>query len=898
LDTAAVLAKFDSNAETGLPSAVIANRQAKYGRNQFDEQEAESILSKIIHNLKDVTTIILIIAALLSLLMGIFQGHGFVEFIVITGIIILNMALAISQERSAEKSLAALKDLNSPTTLVLRDSLVLEVDSTELVPGDVVQLQAGNLVSADARLLDSTDLAVDESSLTGESEPTEKSAQAVLEGKVAVADQTNMVFSGCLVTGGRAKAIVTATGMFTQMGHIAGYLNNAQRLTTPLQNRINNIGRVISSVAVIAALTLFLVGYLQGDDLWYMVFVAISLAVAAVPETLALIVTLSLAHGVTEMVKKNALIRKLPAVETLGSTSVICTDKTGTLTQNRMTIKRLWIEGADPFAAESDFTANQMAFIERYALSAHATDEAQPDGTVKVIGSPTEAAVIHLLLDKGGSKSALETKFPQVAEIAFSSERKMSTSIHQHPAGGFLVLTIGAFDHVPFAAPSPNVYPDLLPNDAIRKATNRRHRHHDAFANDSLRIFALGSKRVDTLPPEDRLGELEQDLDFEGIVGIIDPPRPEVAMAIAKARKAGIRTVMITGDHAVTAAAIGREIGLLALGDQAMTGLELSEMSDDDLIDNVTQYSVYARVSPEDKIRIVEAWQEHDEVVAMTGDGVNDAPALKAADVGVAMGVAGTEVAKSAADVILTDDNYSTIVEAVHKGRGVFSNIRKTVYFLLVCNFSEIVLMLGAQLFAWGMPLTPIMLLLINVLGDGIPGISLAREKSDPRIMRRTPIGRNESLFQGLHFVIIKQIIAFVAVGWVAFLLGANVVLSSTHPPSEKLGQTMCFLVVGWTSILHIYTVRSRRSIFRRTLLDNPRLSYSALSMIALFGLFVLIGPVGVHFGLTTLGLDHWLIVIGLSVIPTITAELGKFFMNRSETRLYASRLVHHADHE
>ena len=878
-----LLAELDSDMAAGIKSNSIPERQRKYGRNKFDEQKGESLVKKVLHNLRDVSTIILLFAAVLSLVMGIHHGEGFIEFIVILGIVVLNMVLAITQERSAEKSLDALKSLNSPTCLVLRDERQQEIDSADIVPGDIILLKTGDLISADVRLLESNNFAVDESILTGESEPSEKNAEAELEGRVAVADQSNMAFSGCLVTAGNAKALAVAIGMQTQMGTIAGYLNNAQKLKTPLQNRLDRIGKIISLIAVASAFVMFGIGFLRGENLWEMIFVAVSLAVAAVPETLSLIVTLSLTHGVTEMVKKNALIRKLPAVETLGSTSVICTDKTGTLTQNRMTIKRLWQEGADPFDDEAEFSSGQMSLLHKFALVSNAVSEEQTDGSVRIIGDPTETAILRLLGANGSDKSKLEQKYPRVAEISFSSARKMMTTVHKAPSGGYIVLTKGAFDRVPFAKMTKNTL-------------QTRHAVHDEFAHDALRVIALGSKHIDELPNEEQLAELESELYFEGIIGIIDPPRPECAKAIATARKAGIRTVMITGDHAATASAIAHQIGLISEGDRILTGLELSEMSDEELVENVADYSVYARVSPEDKIRIVEAWQEHDEVVAMTGDGVNDAPALKAADVGVSMGIAGTEVAKSASDMVLTDDNFSTIVDAVHRGREVFSNIKKTVYFLLVCNFSEIIIMLGAVLIGWQIPLTPIMLLLINVVGDGIPGLQLAREKSDPRIMQRHPIGRAESLFDGLQFVIVTQIIAFVAVTWIGYYLGNFVVLSQTHLPSHAIGQTLSFLIVGWTSILHIFTVRSRQSVFNSRLRDNPKLGVSAAAMIGFFALLVIVPPLANIIGVTALGLKHWGIAIGLSIVPTIVAEIGKIIRNRSEKRQYKNRLVHHVN--
>ncbi|MCL2747858.1 MAG: HAD-IC family P-type ATPase, partial [Oscillospiraceae bacterium] len=592
-----MLAEFETHADKGIQSASVAERQGKHGKNQYDEQKSEGIGKKILHNLRDVTTIILLLAAVLSFFMGIYHDEGFIEFFVIMGIVALNMVLAISQERSAEKSLAALQNLNSPHSLVVRDGIQKEIDSADLLPGDILLLRAGDMISADARLLESTDLAVDESALTGESMPSEKDAGAELSGKVAIADQSNMVFSGCLVTAGRARALVAAIGMDTQMGLIAGYLNNAQKLKTPLQTRIDKIGKVISAVAIASAIVMFALGFLRGADAVDMIFVAVSLAVAAVPETLALIVTLSLSHGVTEMVKKNALIRKLPAVETLGGTSIICTDKTGTLTQNRMTVRRLWREGGDAFDAGDAFTQEQMDFAHKFALVVNASAETQPDGTVNVTGSPTEAAIVRLLLSHKGDKGQWEKRYPRAAAIAFSSERKMSTTIHRDPAGGYLVLTCGAYDRVPFQQVS-------------RERQGKRDAVHDTFAHESYRIFALGSRHIDVFPEKDRLGDVEAQLTFEGIVGIIDPPRPECAGAIATARNAGIRTVMITGDHAVTAGAIARQIGLMPEGGRVLTGLELSAMGDEELIENVAQYSVYARVSPEDKIRIVEAWQE------------------------------------------------------------------------------------------------------------------------------------------------------------------------------------------------------------------------------------------------------------------------------------------------
>lgn len=878
------LQEFGSNAQTGLTGPQVQQLRQKYGGNEYDKQKGESIGKMILGQFKDISNIILLLAAILSLALAIREGHGYIEPIVIFAIILMNMILAITQERSAEKALDALQSLNSPQCLVMRDGAQVQIDTMEVVPGDIIVLKTGDMVPADARLLESVDLTVDESSLTGESEPSEKSAEALLQGKTSVGDQENMVFSGCLVTAGRATAVVCSTGMQTQMGKIAGYLNNTQKIQTPLQNRLNKIGKIISSIAVVSGIVLFAVGTLQGEDFWSMMLLAVSLAVAAVPETLSLIVTLSLAQGVKNMVQKNALIRKLPAVETLGNTSVICSDKTGTLTQNRMSVKRLWVPNSSPFKPGADFDDAQLTFLGQLALCSNAVPQQDEDGKLRILGDPTESAIIRLLMEKNINKTELEAEYPRVGEIPFSSSRKMMTTVHKKPEGGYLVLTKGALDRLPCKS-------------GMQQLSVQIRDVHNTFTKDALRVIALAAKHVDSLPPQEELNILERDLDFVGIIGLIDPPRPEAAAAIATAKKAGIRTVMITGDHAKTAGAIARELGILGENDKVLTGHELGEMDDETLCENIRDYSVYARVSPEDKIRIVEAWQENGEVVSMTGDGVNDAPALKAADVGVAMGQAGTEVAKSASDMVLTDDNFATIVDAVHEGRNVFSNIRKTIYFLLVCNLSEIIIMLGAQLIGWGVPITPVMLLLINVIGDGIPGLQLAREKSDPRIMDRKPIGREESFFGGgLMSAIVQQTIIFSLVTWVAYYLGAFVNLSASVPASHAAGQAITFLVLGWTSILHIFTVRSRKSIFKRTLKDNPPLVISALAMLALFALLVAFAPLGSIFGLAPIGGVHWLIAIGLSLVPTIVAELFKFWNNHTTKRFYKRRMVRHQE--
>lgn len=879
------LQHFNANENTGLSENEAVNRQKTYGKNEFDKLEKTSLIKDILHHLKDISTIILLLAALLSLGMALKDGHGFIEPVVIVSIVILNLVLAITQERSAEKALEALTSLNSPDCIVLRDGVQKEMDTTELVPGDIILLQLGSIVPADARLITSTNLQVDESALTGESEPSEKNADLLLQGTVPLGDQRNMVFSGCHVTSGHGVAVVTGTGMHSEMGKIAGYLNNSQKIKTPLQRRLEKVAKSISMIAIIAAVLLLVIGLLQGESFWSMVTLAATLAVAAVPETLNLIVTLSLSQGVKNMVNKNALIRKLSAVETLGNTSVICSDKTGTLTQNLMTIEKLWLPGEEPFGAEEEFGQKEKELLTRFALASNATVQMENDGTMTIMGNPTEKAIMRLLHEKGLSKQSISEQFRLVGEIPFSSERKMMTIVLEDTSGGYIILTKGALDRLPL-----HKFDERM-EEAVSHV-------HELFAKEALRVLALGIRHVDEMPDMDRPEEIERELTLCGLIGLIDPARPEAAQAVERAKMAGIRTIMITGDHAVTASAIAKNIGILGENEKVLTGQQLKDMSDEELCRDIHHYSVYARVSPEDKIRIVEAWQENGEVVSMTGDGVNDTPALKAADVGVSMGRTGTEVAKSASDMVLTDDNFATIIDAVSEGRNVYSNIRKTIYFLLVCNISEIVIMLVAQLRGWGIPVTPIMLLLVNVLGDGIPGLYLARERSDPRLMDREPIRRDEGFLSGgLLTVIIQQTIACSAVVLIGYYIGTFRVLPGNLGPSQAVGQTVAFLILGWTSILHLFTVRSRKSIFKRTLRDNPPVVYSTMAMIAVFSFLAAVPSVGKIFDLTAIGGYHWLIAAGLSLIPTIVAEIGKFIDNQTnirEIREYRHRVIRH----
>jgi len=904
MDKEAVLKEVDANEKKGLTAGEAEKRKIKFGLNKFAEKKKESLFSQVIRQIKDVAVIILLLAAVLSFVLALRDGHGFIEPIVIISIVIMNVILAVTQERGAERALEALAVLNSPNCFVIRDGSKQEIDTTLVVPGDIIALKTGDLVPADARILDCDSFNVDEASLTGESEPSEKQTGTLTKENAPLGDRINMVFSGCLVVSGHANAVVTSTGMNTQIGKIAGYLNHTKKNKTPLQLRLDKLGKLISSVAILAAFTIFVIGLLQGQEIWHLVMLAVTLAVAAVPETLALIVTLMLTHGVKKMVGKNALIRKLQAVETLGSTSVICSDKTGTLTQNKMTIKRLWVYGGTPTNEQEANSQEQIELLKRFLLASNVTLEKAEDGEEKIIGDPTESAIMRLSINKGLSRQKLNAEYEKVAEIPFSSARKMMTAIFKKQDGRYLVLTKGAFDKIPFKNKTDLNY--------LRELENI----HNSFAEDALRVITLAFKETETLPVNKDgaidLESLEKDLVFEGFIGLIDPPRPEAAAAISRAKKAGVRTIMITGDHAITASAIAKELGIIAAKEGIITGEELAKLSDEEFFDSIEHYSVYARVSPSDKIRIVQAWQNKGAVVSMTGDGVNDAPALKAADVGVSMGINGTEVAKSASDMVLTDDNFSTIVEAVGEGRKVFANIKKLVYFLIVCNISEIVVMIFGQVSGWGVPVTPIMLLIINVLGDGIPGMALAKEQSDTRIMARKPIDREESFFAGgLMEVIIQQTIICSVVVLAAFYVGKFVFIPGMHVPPDvvfnkenppeffhKLGQTMAFLVLGWTSLLHIFVVRSRISVFKRSLKDNPQLPISAGIMFMVLAGLVAIPPIANNLGFVVMDAYHWLIALGISLLPIMVAEYGKFWDNykyyEAERQRVAQRSVDH----
>lgn len=865
-----IIKKVNTNKEQGLTEQDVKKRLAEYGANKFHEVKKESVLKKFLHSLSDFTTIILLVAAAISFYTAIATEHGdYFEGILIIAIVIINAVLAIVQEGNAEKSLAALQDMNKQSSSVLREGKIETIDAEDVVVGDILVLESGSMITADARLVQASQLRVEESALTGESEPIEKNSEYIGKQDASLGDQLNMVFKGCTVANGRGRAVVTAIGMQTEMGKIAELLTDDVTQQTPLQRRLNQLGKRISLIALGAAILVFIIGELQGEPMLEMFMTAVSLAVAAVPETLMVIVTLTLAYGVQNMAKKHAIIRRLPAVETLGTANVICSDKTGTLTQNKMRVRRVWSRGDEVTDTEDAMTDEAMEVLKMASLCTDVIVDKEGDDLV-IQGNPTEAAIVRAVEENYHTKAELEEKYPRIGEIPFDSERKMMTTVHKM-GKKYISVTKGAFDVLLTRFRFGDVEQAAVVNDR--------------FGKRALRVIAVGYAIYDEEPVEITSEILEKNLRLLGLVGMIDPPRRESKGAIARAKKAGIKTVMITGDHVVTAGAIAKELGILSDKSEALTGSELQKMSDEELDSRVKSLSVYARVTPEDKIRIVKSWQRTGSVVAMTGDGVNDAPALKASDVGCAMGITGTDVAQGAADMILTDDNFATIVDAVAQGRAVYRNIRKAVNFLLSCNISEIFIVLIAMLLGWGAPFTAVQLLFVNVVADGLPGFALGKEPAEKGIMDEPPIPRDEGIFaRGLWQKIGINAFVFTVITLFGFYLGANVdSVSYFFAANHEIGQTVAFLILAYSSILHVFNVRSTQSIFRVKLSTNKSLFEMAVLAVIITTVIALLPLTQELFGLVPIGINHWLLVFGLSIVPIFVNEMIKFHYSADE---------------
>ena len=853
-----VLTSLETDPSQGLTGSEAKSRLGKYGPNRLQGTKKKTNLQRFLDQFKDAMILILLAAAAVSFAIACVEGEPkeFFEPLLILVIVVLNAVMGVLQESKAEKALDALKSLSAPHARVIRDGSEMVIDAAELVPGDIIRLEAGDFVPADSRLLQSVSLKCEESSLTGESVPAEKDAQEPVADNAPLGDRTNMVFSGCSVTYGTAVAVVTATGMDTEMGRIAGLLNGEGDTQTPLQRKLAKLGRQLGIMALAACAIIFVVGLMNGIAPLEIFMTAVSLAVSAIPEGLPAIVTVVLSIGVQRMVKRNAIIRSLPAVETLGSASVICSDKTGTLTQNRMTLVKAYTDGG----TLTDVTDQSTSEVKRLLLFGALCC----DGTVRFtdqgeqhIGDPTETAIVLAAHKNGMAQEEISRRFPRLAELPFDSDRKLMTTVNDMD-GRKVVIVKGAFDMM---------VPRCIAGDleSARKIC-------DQMSENALRVLAVGYKVIDALPESPDSDTLENGLTFLGLVGMIDPPRPEAAQAVKLCRRAGIRPVMITGDHVVTASAIAKALGIQEEGDEAITGTQLDAMTDEELDRRVAHIAVYARVSPENKIRIVKAWQRRGQVVSMTGDGVNDAPALKAADIGCAMGITGTDVAKGAADMTLTDDNFATIVDAVREGRGIYANIKKVVGFLLGTNIGEVITVFVAMLLWHKTPLLSMQLLWINLVTDSLPAIALGMEPVEKDIMDQPPRPRDEGLFaHGFGVRIVLQGVMFGLLSLVAYWIGENATGSVAG------GQTLAFMVLALSQVVQAFNMRSAHSLFRIGPFTNRRLNQAALVSILMVAL-VLFTPLATPFGLIRLTGQLYLIGVGLILVPLVVMEIAKAF--------------------
>ncbi len=853
----------------GLTSQEAAARLEKHGPNRLQEAKKITNLQRFLQQLKDPMLLILMAAAAVSAVTSILSGEKLTEVIVILAVVLLNAVLGVVQESKAEAAIEALQTMTAATSKVLRDGKITVLHSADLVPGDVVLLEAGDAVPADGRLLESASLKIEEAALTGESVPVNKTAETIsAEGDVSLGDRKNMCYMGSTVVYGRGSAVITATGMDTEMGKIAGVLARTEQEETPLQRKLTQLGKTLSYLVLAICIFIFVFDLLVEGDysleaILKTFMVAVSLAVAAIPEGLATVVTVVLSIGVTNMSKRGAVIRRLTAVETLGCTQVICSDKTGTLTQNKMTVV--------------DHTGPQRLLATAMALCSDAawTEEGAQ-------GEPTEAALVNFAAEAGLKKPLLEEQQPRVAEAPFDSSRKMMSTVHQID-GGFIQYTKGAPDEV------LRLCTCYIESGEMRPMTEEKRRaillENKAMADRALRVLAAAQRSWGDKLPEDISPEtLEQNLCFIGLAGMIDPVRPEVKDAIHQCRKAGIRPVMITGDHKDTAVAIAKELDILDSADQAITGSALNDLTDEELAEAVPRYSVYARVQPEHKVRIVSAWKKRGAITAMTGDGVNDAPSIKTADIGVGMGITGTDVTKNVADMVLSDDNFATIVGAVGEGRRIYDNIRKTIQFLLASNMSEVLGVFTATLLGFTL-LGPVHLLFINLITDCFPALALGLEKAEPDVMDRPPRDSHDGIFAGgLGLDILYQGVLITVITLASYIIGHCVEVGYFEMPSgvSPHGMTMAFLTMSMCEIFHSFNMRfQRRSIFSGRS-HNKVLWAAMLGSLLITTLVLEVGPIADAFGFTPVGWAEYGIALALAVLVIPVVELVKFFQRRA----------------
>ena len=851
------LKSLGTDEKLGLSEQEVKQRQEKYGKNKLQEKKKESIFIKFLKQFNDFMIIILIIASIISAVVSKMQGENdYVDSIIIIGIVVFNALMGVIQEAKAEKSIEALKQMTPQIAKVIRNGKKIEINAEDLVKGDIIELEAGNYVPADCRILESHNLKIEESSLTGETEPSLKDADIICKKDIPLGDMKNMAFMASITVNGHGKAIVTDIGMNTKVGQIANMIIEDEAPETPLQRKLGEVGKILGLACLAICVIIFVMGLIKNIEPVEMFMTSVGLAVAAIPEGLPAIVTIMLSIGVTKMAKKNSIIRKLPAVETLGSSSVICSDKTGTLTQNKMKVV--------------DVRSQNRKFIIELATLCTDCEISVENGNRIVSGEPTEKAIVEESINIGSLKNDLEILMPRVNEIPFDSNRKMMTTIHRI-GNKYRVITKGAPDvllqkctkEVFEANNSSNIRVQVLQTGKIQ-ADNRQ------MAQKALRVIAVAYKDLDSLPSKIDSANLENNLTFVGLIGMIDPPREGVKEAVKTCQNAGIKTVMITGDHLETAKAIAKDLGILTLKDKAITGQELDKMTQNQLEKSIKEYSVFARVTPEHKVRIVKAWQRNGAVVAMTGDGVNDSPALKNADIGIAMGKNGTDVAKNAADIILTDDNFVTIVEAVKQGRNIYDNIKKAIHFLIATNIGEIVTIFMGLVLGLKSPLLAIQLLWINLVTDSLPAIALGLENPEKDIMNRKPVNSKKGIFaDGLWNKIIVEGIMIGVLTLVAFSIGNKYY-------GLEVGRTMAFLSIGFLELVHSFNIKNEKSIFEAGLFENKYLLGSFILGILVQGIVVVVPVLANVFEVVPLNLTQWIITIAISLLPIPVMELQK----------------------
>ncbi len=912
---------FEVDLNKGLDEEQIKKSRENFGTNELESKKKKSILMKFLEQFKDFMIIVLIIAAIVSGAIGIVEGEGITDTIIILIVVIVNAIIGVVQESKAEKSLEALQKLSSHVAKVIRNGSIQVVPSKELVPGDIVILETGDYVPADLRIVEAINLKAQESSLTGESVPVDKNINVIEETEVGIGDRANILFSSSLITYGRGRGIVIETGMNTEVGKIAGIINETIDSETPLQNKLNKLGKTLGIVALIICIVIFLIGILYGKNAIDMFMTAVSLAVAAIPEGLVAVSTIVLAIGVQRMVSKNAIIKKLPAVETLGSSTVICSDKTGTLTQNKMTVQKIFVDNELmdlETLTKEETNIDEISELERLIHISMLCNDTKIDSSNSLSGDPTETALVDMGFNLNFEPSLYEQN-PRVEEIPFDSQRKLMTTVHKI-GEKYLVYTKGGVDEL-LKICNSYIINRTIKNDLedYKKAIENR---NEEMAKEALRVLAFGYKELDHMPSKEEMKNIEQDLIYVGMVGMIDPPREEAKQAVEKCKTAGIKTVMITGDHKITAIAIAKKLGILENDDEAITGSELEKMSQEELEKNVKHYSVYARVSPEHKVRIVKALQKNGEIVAMTGDGVNDAPALKTADIGCAMGKVGTDVAKEAADVILTDDNFATVVSAVEEGRRIYDNILKAIQFLLSSNVGEIVVLFIAILITpwlgktFGIDiklievLLPIHILWINLVTDSLPALALAFDPAEEDIMNRAPLDSKKGIFtKGMSWRVIYQGIMIGLITLAAFIIGLatpeeklptmikynNEIISAkeienlneiltdggTYVSKEEtkveIGQAMAFTVLALSELVHVFNIRNnKQSIFKTKITNNKKLLL-AVGVSAILMIIILIVPALRHiFSIPILPIGNIIEIILLIFTPLLVVEIMK----------------------